>query len=48
MTTINGFIKIQRIQWLNHVMRCSADAAIRIVLDWKPERKMPWSRPWKR
>jgi len=48
MTTINGFIKSQRIQWLGHVMRHSADAAIRIVLNWKPEGKRPRGRPRKR
>jgi len=29
-------------------MRCSADAAIWIVLDWKPEGKRPRGRPRKR
>lgn len=47
MIMINGFIRSQRIQWLEHVIGLSEDATIRLVLWWKPEGKRPRGYPQK-
>lgn len=46
--TVNRFIKSQRIQWLGHIMRRNAEAATKVVLDWKPEGKILLGCPRKR
>jgi hypothetical protein len=48
IVSINGFVKIQRIQLLENVMRQNTDAVTKIVLDWKPEGKRPQGHHWKR
>lgn len=46
--TVNRFIKSQKIQWAGHVMRRNAEAATKVVLDWKPEEKISRGCPRKR
>lgn len=36
IVTINGFIKSQKIEWLEHIMRYNTGKVTKIVFHWKP------------
>lgn len=48
LAPVTNYLKGQKIQWLDYIMRRSKEETIRGVMEWKPEGERPRGRPRKR